>query len=237
MFDFIKRARLQRQGLSCGRVRRKQLQGEIWETLRCNPLVGAGTLVLSWLGVLTLLRMLSANSNAASAGSSVFVTAVLITAAVQWYLGFQHERRNNSQIVLTFAVIAVHLAATGLVLNYALQRSVDAGFALMLAPHALAPTILCMLAGRRLGLYAAVYATLLGASLVEDTYALPFVATGFGVGFTAVFASQRVRRRSRLLTCGFYAGLAATAYMLLFGQAQVAMGTGWEMLLLAASPA
>ncbi len=69
---------------------------------------------------------------------------------------------------------------------------------------------------------------------MEDTYALPFVATGFGVGFVAVFASQRVRRRSRLLTCGFYAGLAATAYMVLFGQAQVAMGTGWEMLLLAA---
>ncbi len=234
MFDFVKRARLQRQGLSCGRIRRKQLQGEIWETLRCNPLVGAGTLVVSWLGLMVLLRMLSTNLNAASAGSPIFVTAVLLTASVHWYLGFQNERRNNSLIVLTFSVIGLHLAATGLVLNYCLQRSLGAGFALMLAPHALAPTILCMLAGRKLGLYAAVYATLLGASLVDDSLALPFVATGLGVAFISVFASQQVRRRSRLLTCGFYAGLTATLYMVLFGQTDVAMGPGWEMLLLAA---
>lgn len=234
MFDFIKRARLQRQGLSCGRIRRKQLQGEVWETLRCNPLVGVGALAVSWIGLLILLRVLSAGLNAATAGSAVFVTAVLITASVHWYLGIRNERRTNSQIILTFAVIGVQLAVTGLTLSYGLHRGWGPGFSLMLAPHALAPTILCMLAGRRLGLYAAVYATLLGAALVEDTFALPFIATGLSVGFISVFASQRVRRRSRLLTCGFYAGLGATLYMVLFGQTEVAMGTGREMLLLTA---
>ncbi len=233
MFDFIKRARLQRQGLSCGRFRRKQLQGELWDILRDHPLVGVGALVVSWLGLLILLRVLSPGLNAATAGSSVFVTAVLITASVHWYLGFQNERRNNSQIVLTFAVIGVQLAITGLVLNYGLQRW-GAGFSLMLVPHALAPTLLCMLAGRRLGLFAALYATLLGASLVEDAYALPYVATGLSIGFVAVFASQRVRRRSRLLSCGLYAGLTATLYMVHFGQTYSAMDTGKEMLLLAA---
>ncbi len=233
MFDFIKRARLQRQGLSCGRFRRKQLQGELWDTLRDNPLVGVGALVASWLGLLILLHVLSSGLNAATAGSPVFVTAVLITASVHWYLGFQNERRNNSQILLTFVVIGVQLAITGLALSYGLHR-MDAGFSLMLAPHALAPTILCMLAGRRLGLFAAVYATLLGASLVEDTFALPYVATGLSVGFIAVFTSQRVRRRSRLLSCGFYVGLTATLYMVLFGQTHIVMGTGKEMLLLTA---
>lgn len=234
MLDFIKRARLQRQGLSCGRIRRKQLQGEVWKTLRCNPLVGVATLAVSWLGLLVLLRVLSAGLNGAAAGSAVFVTAVLITASVHWYLGFQNERRTNSQIVLTFAVIGVQLALTGLALSYGQHRGWGSGFSLMLAPHALAPTLLCMLAGRRLGLYAAFYATLLGASLVDDSFALPFVATGMSVGFVSVFASQRVRRRSRLLTSGFYAGLAATLYMVLFGQTETAMGTGREMLLLAA---
>ena len=223
MLDFIKRARLQRQGLSCGKVRRKQLQGEVWKTLRCNPVVGIGLLVLSWLGLLALMHGLSAGLDASFGGGAAYLTAVLVTASVHWWLRFQNQRSHaNSQIALTFAVIGAQIALSGLVLNYGMHRSWSAGFSLMLAPHALAPTILCMLAGRRLGLYAAVYAALLGAPLVGGAYGLPYVATGLSIGFMSVFASQRVRRRSRLLTSGFYVGATATFYMILFGQMETA---------------
>ena len=234
MFDFIKRARLMRQGFSCGKSRRKHLQGEFWETLRCNPLVGIGFLLLACVGLVILVRVLATMLNAPTGADSVFVTAVFIIAAVHWYLGFSRDSRSNGEIVLTFSLIALQVAATGLALAIGSRRGLDAGFSMMITPHALAPLMLCMLGGRRLGLYGAVYATLLGASLVDDTHALPFVATGLGVGFLSVFASQRVRRRSRLLSCGIYAGVAASAFMIIFGQINAVIGGGHEALLLSA---
>jgi putative nucleotidyltransferase with HDIG domain len=184
--------------------------------------------------IVVLLRVIAVALNAPARGDAIFVTAVFITAAVHWRLGFHNERRSNWEIILTFTVIGLQLALVGLAFDIGGHRNLGTGFALLLAPHALSPAILCMLAGRRLGLYAAVYGTLLGASLVEDAYALPFVATGLAIGFITVFASQRVRKRSRLLACGLYAGGVATLFMLLFRQTEVAYGSGAEPLLLSA---
>ncbi len=234
MFDFIKRARLQRQGLSCGKHRRKHLQGEIQETLRCNPLVGIGVHVLACVGLIALLSVLSRGISGQNIADPVFIVAVSLTASVHWYLGFQNERRTNGHILLTFSVIGLQLGLTGLALRLGMHRDLGPGFSILLAPHALGPIILCMLAGRRLGLYATVYTSLLGASLVPDAYALAYVAAGLSVGFIAVFASQRVRKRSHLLTCGVYAGLVASLYMVLFRQITVVISTAHDPLLLGA---
>jgi putative nucleotidyltransferase with HDIG domain len=91
-----------------------------------------------------------------------------------------------------------------------------------------------MLGGNRLGLYGAVYSTLLGATLVDDANALPFVATGLAIGFVGVFTTQRVRRRSRLLTSGLYIGSVAMAMMMIFGEASAAFGSEQQALMLAA---
>ena len=233
MFDFIKRAQLHRQGMSCGRVRRKHLQGEVWDVLRWHPLVGVGLFVLAFMVISVLLHVLATNLPGQAAGfSAVFVAAVFLTAALHWYLGFPPDCRTNSHILLTFTVTLLHLAAVGMALSYGHRHNWDSGYALLVAPHAFAPMMLCMLVGRRIGLYAAVYGTLLGASLVPDSQTLPYMATGLSVGFMAVFASQRVRRRSRLLTAGLYIGLVATGFMVLFGQTSVAIGNSNQTLML-----
>jgi putative nucleotidyltransferase with HDIG domain len=91
-----------------------------------------------------------------------------------------------------------------------------------------------MLGGNRLGLYGALYSTLLGATLVEDAYALSFVSAGLAVGFVGVFTTRRVRRRSHLLTSGLYIGAVGMALMMIFGQTTVALGDNAHALMLAA---
>jgi putative nucleotidyltransferase with HDIG domain len=229
MFEFIKRARLHREGLSCGRYRRTTAQGEFREALSCHPFVGIFFFAVAGGLSILLIHLLSAHLPWSNGVKPVFLCAIFITSAVHWYLGFYGKSHKNRDILLTFGIIALQLAAVALILGYG---SSSPRFALLLAPHALAPVMLCMLGGRPLGLYTTVYATLLGASLVEPADALAFVAVGLSVGFIAVFASQSVRKRSRLITCGFYAGLVATLYMVLFGELSTAYNLDgrWFML-------
>lgn len=231
MFEFIKRARLQREGLSCGRYRRTTAQGEFQEALHCHPFVGTAFFAIMGAATIALLHLLSHGLPWVAAGKPVFLCAVFITAAVHWYLAFYGKSHKNRDVLLTFGTIALHLVAVTLMLEYAGSRW-DGSFALLLAPHALAPVMLCMLGGRPLGLYATVYSTLLGASLMQDAEALRFVAVGLSVGFISVFASQSIRKRSRLIACGFYAGLSATLYMVLFNLMDEAVGAErqWFML-------
>jgi cyclic-di-AMP phosphodiesterase PgpH len=220
MFDFIKRSQLRRQGLSCGKTRRKHLQGEKWEILRLHPLVGVVAFAVCFVAAAVLLSTIAAGLDHQSAGfNMVFVLAIFGTASLNWYLGFTAGTRSNSIILLTFSAILVQLSVIGLVLHYGQSRGWSPAFSIFVLPHALAPVLLCMLAGRRIGLFSALYGSLLGASLVPESQALAYVATGLGVGFMAVYACQRVRRRSRLITAGCYIGLVATLMMLVFGSA------------------
>ncbi|MEI6535578.1 MAG: hypothetical protein WCN98_09585, partial [Verrucomicrobiaceae bacterium] len=141
MFEFIKRARLQRQGLSCGKHRRKHLQGELQEALRCNPFVGVGVLILGCLGLIVLLGVLSRSLSGQNLADPIFIIAVSLTASVHWYLGFQNDRRTNGHILLTFSVIGLQIGLTGLALRLGFHRELGAGFSMLFAPHALAPVI------------------------------------------------------------------------------------------------
>lgn len=233
MFEFIKRGQLMRQGLSCGKTRRKHLQGEFWDALRCHPFVGVGIFVASYLAITVTLGVLGDNLPTASGASGMVTVAVFMIAAVHWWLTFRPETRTNGTALLVFTSIILELVGTGAVLNFAHHRGWDTSYSLLLAPHALSAVILTMLAGNRLGLYAALYSTLLGATLVEDENALGYVATGLAIGFVGVFTTQRIRRRSSLLTSGLYIGAVGLALMMIFGQTSVALASNSQVLLLA----
>jgi putative nucleotidyltransferase with HDIG domain len=224
MFDFIKRARLTRRGMSCGKTRRKHLQSETWETLLTHPLISLGIFVTSCLGSIILLQALSTALDIPFRGvDAIYVAAIFLIAGLSWHLGISPTLRTNSNSLLAFFVIMLHLTGVGVALSYGRSRGWDTSFSLLLAPHALAPVLLAMLVGRRIGFYAATYATLLGATLVDGPYILPFIATSMGIGFTGIFVTQKIRRRSRLLTAGVYIGITASIFMVAFGQAGVAL--------------
>jgi len=237
MFDFFKRARLMRQGMSCGKTRRKQAQSEFWDTLRCNPIVGLGLFLGAFVATTIVLQVLASNLQGHPAiMNGVFTATIFLTASVHWYLGLPAGLRPNSAILLTFSTILLHLAGIGMAISYGHHRGWDAGYSILVAPHALAPMLLGMLVGRRIGLFAAVYGTLLGATLVGDAQTLPFMASGLSIGFTAVFVTQKVRKRSRLLTSGLYIGAVASLYMIAFGQATDAFDGGKQRLMMLAAP-
>lgn len=233
MFDFIKRAQLHRQGLSCGKVRRKHLQGETWEVLRTHPMVGIAGFVVAFVVIDILLNTLAVGLQGQADGfGTVYVLAAFFTAALLWFLGFPRENRTNSFVLLSFTGIMIQLAAVGLLLRYGQRQEWSSAYSLFIVPHAFAPMLLCMLAGRRIGIYASFYGTLLGAPLVGTSETLTYIATGLAVGLTAVFVSQRVRRRSRLLTAGLYIGIAGTVMMLLFGQGNATAGSSQTLILM-----
>jgi len=220
MFDFIKRAQLTRRGMSCGKTRRKHLQSETWETLLTHPLISLAVFITSCLASILLLNTLSHSLNIPfRTVDAIYVAAIFLISGLSWHIGLSPSLRTNSNSLLAFFVIMVHLIGVGLALGYGQSRNWDTSYSLLLAPHALAPVLLAMLVGRRIGFYAATYATLLGVTLVDDKDILPFIATSMGIGFTGIFVTQKIRRRSRLLTGGVYIGLTATLFMVGFGQA------------------
>lgn len=234
MFDFIKRSRLTRQGLSCGKTRRKHLDSEVWEVLRENPLVGICIFAAGFLVTTPLLGALAENLPASTGVSPVFIAAVFLTAILHWAFGFPDHLRTNGTALLMLSALGLHLALVGAVLSYAHHRNWTPDYAVFLLPHALAPMILCMLAGRRLGFFGALYAAILGAPLVPSPSVLSFIAAAMAIGFFGVFITRKVRRRSRLLTSGVYLGIFATGMMIFFGQMPMAMTKGREALTMAA---
>lgn len=235
MFDFIKRSQLTRRGMSCGKTRRKHLQNETWENLRTNPFISLAVFTVSFLGALLLLKALSASlAMPFTALDGVYVAAVFLVSALSWHFGLSPSLRSNSNTLLSFFVIILHLSGVGVALNYGNNRGWDTSYTLLLAPHALAPVLLSMLVGRRMGFYVATYATLLGLVLVHETFILPYIATGMGLGFTGVLVTQKIRRRSRLLTAGIYLGLTASLFMAAFGQIKPALTSGHPLVMLSA---
>ena len=231
MFDFIKRAQLHRQGLSCGRKRRKNLQSGFKDALRSNPLVGLIIFAVACVLTEIMLKVFAAHlGSQADTFSGIFVAAVFMIAALHWYQGLPSGNRTNGLASLTFTVALVHLFVVGLALVYG-HRRWHSPYALLVAPHAFGPMVVCMLAGRRIGLFSCVYVTLLGATLVADADNLNFVATSLSVGFMAVFASQKIRRRSQLLMTGLYVGLVATIFLLMLGLGSIKTAPDQALLL------
>ena len=233
MLDFIKRARLTRQGLSCGKTRRKHLDSELWEVLRENQMVGIGIFAVGFLIITALLGTLAENLPSAAGVSPVFTAAIFLTAALHWSLGFPQNLRTNGIAFLVLCSIGLHLAAVGAVLSYGHHSSWRPEYAMFVVPHALGPVILCLLGGRRLGFFGAFYATVLAAPLIPSPAVLSFIATGMCLGFVGVFVTRKVRRRSRLLTSGVYLGIFATVLMVLFGQTPTKMAGARDLLTLA----
>ena len=87
----------------------------------------------------------------------------------------------------------------------------------LLAPYAFAPLVLSVLLGRNHGLYAAVFVSLWSSVLFGKIDAPLLLVTGMISGFTAVYLTLQVRRRSKLVRAGLGVGVAIWILSLTFG--------------------
>ncbi len=216
MFDFLKRSRLVKRGLASGKTRRRRASNELLERLEYAPYAKV-TIFAIFLAGLALLLF----SGEQPEPTKKFVVAMLFFAAAvtQLWINQPTTFLRGSRLLLVFGVMFIQLAATKLVLVLCQSETVSwlkPETAALLAPYAFAPLILSVLLGRNHGLYAAIFVSLWSRVLFGD-FDAPLVATAIICGFTAVFLTLQVRRRSRLIRAGFGVGVALWLLSLAFG--------------------
>ena len=216
MFDFLKRNQLVKRGLASGKTRRRRVPNEMTHRLEYAAYV-------KWVifaGFLTGLALLIFNGEQPEPTKNFVVALLFFGAAVlQLWINQPLTFVRSSRLLLVFGIMLVQLAATKVVLllcHSGTFASLRPETAALLAPYAFAPLILSVLLGRNHGLYAALFVSLWTLILFGEFNA-PLLAVAIVSGFTAVFLTLQVRRRSRLIRAGFGVGAALWLSSVAFG--------------------
>jgi len=222
MFESIRRARLQREGLSCGKTRRKHQEGDLFDEMRTHPAGTVGVYMLFFIGVAVLMRL---GTRVEDGLPALTLLHALYAAAIGFAL-VSHERvvlrreiPDNGVLLLVLGTIFAHLALIVFTLDFSAGQSWGRTLKVVVLPHAFGPLVLSVILGRRIGLFGAIYATLFGVLVCVSVSAQTYMATSALIGFTAVLLTKHVRRRNRLFMAGLYVGLVAMVFSLLLHEA------------------
>lgn len=228
MFESIRRARLQRAGLSCGKTRRKHQEGDFFDEVRTHPAGTVGVYVLFFIGVAVLMRV----GTQVEDGLPAVTWLHTLYAAALGFAMVSHERvalreqiTDNSILLLVLGTVLMHLGLMVFVLDLSSGQSWGKTLKAVILPHAFGPLVLSVILGRRIGLFGAIYATLFGVLVCVSVSAPTYMATSALIGFTGVVLTKRVRRRNRLFMAGLYVGVVAMFFSLLLHEAAGVMGS------------
>src|SRR5713226_7062146 len=233
MFDFLRHNRLVRRGLASRKMPRRRARNELLQSLECASSVK----VLIFAGFTAGLAFLIFSGQQPEPTKN-FVIALLFLAIAMTQLWINQPRTfsQNSRVLLVFGTILVQLAVTKLLLvlcNGGTVRFLKPEMGGLIAPYAFAPLVLSVLLGRNHGLYAAVSASLWSSVLFGKIDA-PLLVTSLISGFTAVYLTLQVRRRSKLIRAGLGVGLAIWLSSLSFGMIAInlfpPMDNDWGMI-------
>src|SRR6266705_2814091 len=216
MFDFLRRRRLLRRGLASKKTRRRRTRNELLRSLEAAAYVKVIVLAAFIAGLASLIF-----SGQQPEPTKSFVIALLFFATAIAAMWINHPKTfaQNSRVFLIFGIIFVQLAAIKGVLILCSEHAfkfLTPEMGWLLAPYAFAPLVLSVLLGRNHGLYAAVFVSLWSSVLFGKIDA-PLLVTSLISGFTAVYLTLQVRRRSKLIRAGIGVGLAIWLLSLTFG--------------------
>ena len=224
MFHFLAQKRLKRRGYSSGKKRRKTKESAWSEMLRFGWQVRGGIFVLfailvsSWIVLASASHSIFSNS---ALQTAVVVFVVTATLCIHWHVSQPQSFRRNSRITLMLSVILIQLMLIKLSGFIVEKLSLTGGFELLIIPFVFAPMVISLLVGRQHGTLAVVYSSLIGGMMVPAESAFLFIIYSIICGFVAIYLTDRVRKRSRLVTAGIFAGLACAVLALTLGQIQL----------------
>jgi cyclic-di-AMP phosphodiesterase PgpH len=216
VFDFVKRNRLVRRGLASRKLRRRRPRHEWVATLESSALVK--TLIFAAF-ITGLAFLIFSGQQPEPTKNFVIAILFLAIAIAQLSINQPNTFAQNSRVLLVFGIIFVQLALTKLLYVLCTKQTFEfltPEVAGLIAPYALAPLALSVLLGRNHGLYAAVSVSLWSSVLFRKIDA-PLLVTSLISGFTAVYLTLQVRRRSRLVRAGVGVGVAIWLLSLTFG--------------------
>lgn len=216
MFDFLRRRRLEKRGLASKKQRRRRTRNELLRSLEAARSVKVIILAAFVAGLASLIF-----SGQQPEPTKSFVIALLFFATAVAALWINHPATftQNSRVFLVFATIFVQLAAIKLVLMLCAEHAfkfLTPEMGWLLAPYAFAPLVLSVLLGRNHGLYAAFFVSFWSSVLFVKIDA-PLLVISLISGFTAVYLTLQVRRRSKLIRAGLGVGVAIWLSSLCFG--------------------
>lgn len=223
MFNSISQKRLKNKGFSSGQKRRKPNETAMSEMLRTGWQI-RGLIFLIFSALVSGWILLSANESAIFSENPlriiVVVGVITATLVVHWHVSLPHTFPRNSRISLMLSVIVIQLLLVKLSEYIATTFAPEGGFRFLVEPYIFAPIVISLLVGRRHGTFAVVYSSLFGGMTVAIDEAFLFVIFSMICGFVAIFLTNQVRRRSRLVTAGVYSGVACVLLALVLGQIQ-----------------
>lgn len=216
MFDFLKRNTLVKRGLASGKTRRRYAPNEFVQRLEFSPYI-KGLILAAFAAGLALLLF----TGDLPEPTKNFVIAILFLGAAMTQLWINQPRTfdRSSRLLLVFGIMLVQLAATELVLVVCRNGTfpfLKTEMAALIVPYAFAPLVLSVLLGRNHGLYAAIFVTL-WTRLLFGAFDATLLVAGLATGFTAVYLTLQVRKRSRLIRAGFGVGIVLWLMALMFG--------------------
>ncbi|SKB06779.1 hypothetical protein SAMN02745166_04537 [Prosthecobacter debontii] len=226
MFDSIRRAKLQRAGLSCGKRRLKHQEGDLVDELRTHPAATVAVYAAFFLVLGLLMKMGAAvipGTVTPQPIAYICMAAIASALVVHLRVALREDVEDNAELALVLGTILLQMAANVAMLDYGNQQSWTGALLVVAMPHAFAPLVLSVILGRRMGLFAAIYSTLLGSMVCVAVNPITYLASSSLIGFLVVLFTKRVRRRNRLFMSGLYIGGVASLFSLLLYEAS---GTG-----------
>jgi hypothetical protein len=226
MFESIRRAKLQREGLSCGKTRRKHQEGDLVDELRTHPAATVAVYVLFFAAIALLMRLAA---GAVPGTVQPQVTAYLCVAAigaalvVHLRIALREEVADNTELVIVLGTLLLQLAASVAMMGFAYENSWSGALPILALPHALCPMVLSVILGRKMGLFGAIYSTLLGAMVFVAVNPVTYLACSSLIGFLMVLFTNRVRRRNKLFMAGLYVGAVAAVFSLVLHESSGAI--------------
>src|SRR6478672_11102751 len=216
MFDFLKRSQLIRRGLASRKTRRRRSKNDLLHGLEYAT---ATKYFIFAAFVAGLAAVIFSGQQPEPTKNFVISLLFFATALTQLWINQPTTFLRSSRLLLVFGIIFVQLAATKFLLvlcnsgSFSFLRPETVG---LIAPYAFAPLMLSVLLNRNHGLYASVFVSLWSSILFGKVDA-PLLVCGLISGFTAVYLTLQVRRRSRLIRAGFGVGIAIWLLSLTFG--------------------
>ena len=211
MFDFLKRNQLVKRGLASGKTRRRRAPNELLRKLEYAPYTKYLIFTAFIVGLAFLIF-----SGQQPEPTKNFVIALLffVTAITQLWINQPKTFSRSSRLLLVFGVIFVQLAITKLLLVLC-----NSGIVTFLKPeNGVADCALrfCTARAQRFAWsqpwsLCALFSLVCGAAFCSARVDAPLLVCGLISGFTAVYLTMQVRRRSRLIRAGVGVGLAHLA--------------------------
>ncbi len=226
ILEWIERQRLARKRMACDKFRMRREDPEGPRRVDRNR-----SLRLAILAIFSLLLQAVVAWSSHGLGIKQFETEqqflvffVFLSGLMLLELECGEIWNSNSKLVLvlsvtTFNILMIKALIHGLAGNESPERFY------FLCPCGFAPLLLTLLAGPRAGLYTVLQVSLVGTLVQHRDFS--FLMFGLLSGFTAVYFSQTVRKRSDLITAGMAVGITNFICAIVLG---LTLGQDWATL-------